>query len=102
MRYGHLLFAIGLCAISTSVNANSQGTDIAKSAAVICVGITAPTNNGQFELACQMHEQETHDANGGLGNRQPLPSATSENTSGSEILGCDEPGNVIEQGFCLD
>lgn len=102
MRYGHPLIAIGLCAISTSVNAYSQGIDIAKPAAVICVGITVPKDDGQFELVCHIHEQEIHAAIGGHDGQESLPFATSENTSSTETPGCDEPGDVIEQGFCLD
>ena len=102
MRYRHLFIAIGICAISTSANASSQSFGIERRAEVTCFGNIAPGNDGRFELACKIHKQETQNDKGSPESRQHLPLATSEKTRGSEVPGCDEPGDVIEQGFCLD
>ncbi|WP_415404052.1 hypothetical protein [Tateyamaria sp. SN3-11] len=102
MRYKLFSFMIVLCLISTSASANSQGNSDGKPAAVICVGVTDRKSEGQFELVCHIQEQEWHDTRSDGDDKDQVPIATLDKTYNSEVLGCDEPGDVIEQGFCLD
>ena len=102
MRYASLLFTFFFCSASTLASANSQGISIGQPSAVICVGITDPNTEGQFELVCHIHEQESHHVRSGSGDKEPIPFAASDNTSNFGSPGCDKPGDVVEQGFCLD
>lgn len=96
------IFAIFLCLISASASANSPDGSFAKPIAIICAGITATNATGGFELACQIHEQDQITVFGGGLGEAPTLSSVREKPVSFRVSECDKPGDVFEQGICLN
>lgn len=90
-----------LWSVSLSIAPSTAGAvdkEPAKATAIFCSGMVSTRPDGAFDLTCRTQEMVV------TAEFEDVPSSntttqTSINASTSE---CNEPGDVIEQGFCLE